>query len=84
MLFYVVIFTQAVQPKDIAETSCHNPPGGARVFQAGYHPRLIKRTLKTHPKHVAYISGMKIDLKYAFLHAFFLLCASCPFQNLSL
>ena len=39
--------------------------GGPLVFQAGYHPR--KRTFKTHP----YFSGMKIDPKYAFLHAFF-------------
>ena len=42
-------------------------PGGPLVFQVGYHPR--KRTFKTHPKHV--FSGMKIDPKYAFLHAFF-------------
>ena len=32
----------------------------------------------------AYFSGMKIDPKYAFLHAFFLIWASCPFQNLSI
>ena len=31
-----------------------------------------------------YFSGMKIDLKYAFLHAFFVICVSCPFQNLSI
>ena len=43
--------------------------GGALAFQAGYHPR--KRTFKTHPKHV--FSGMKIDPKYPFLHAFFLI-----------
>ena len=42
-----------------------SPGGGPLVFQAGYHPR--KRTFKTHP----YFSGMKIDPKYAFLHAFF-------------
>ena len=31
-----------------------------------------------------YFSGVKIDPKYVFLHAFFLICPSCPFQNLSL
>ena len=39
-------------------------------------------THKKHPNHV--FSGMKIDPKYAFLHAFFLICVSCPFQNLSI
>ena len=39
---------------------------------------LTKHTLKT------YFSGMKIDPKYAFLHAFFLIGPSCPYQNLSL
>ena len=33
---------------------------------------------------ITYFSGMKIDPKYAFLHAFFLTCLSCPFQNLSI
>ena len=33
---------------------------------------------------ITYFSGMKIDPKYAFLHAFFLICPSCPFQNLSI
>ena len=36
---------------------------------------LSKHTLNTH------FSGMKIDPKYAFLHAFFLICPSCPFQK---
>ena len=40
--------------------------------------RLAKQTLNT------YFSGVKIDPKYAFLHAFFLFCVSCPFQNLSI
>ena len=39
--------------------------GGALVFQAGYHPRKRTFTLNTH------FSGMKIDPKYTFLHAFF-------------
>ena len=33
---------------------------------------------------ITYFSGMKIDPKYAFLQAFFLICPSCPFQNLSI
>ena len=33
---------------------------------------------------ITYFSGMKIDPNYAFLHAFFLICPSCPFQNLSI
>ena len=33
---------------------------------------------------IRYFSGMKIDPKYSFLHAFFLICPSCPFQNLSI
>ena len=33
---------------------------------------------------ITYFSGMKIDPKYAFLHAFFLICLSCSFQNLSI
>ena len=37
---------------------------------------LSKHTLNT------YFSGMKINPKYAFLHAFFWICVSCPFQNL--
>ena len=40
--------------------------------------RLSKHTLNT------YFSGMKIDPKYTFLHAFFLICVPCPFQNLSI
>ena len=39
---------------------------------------LAKHTLNT------YFSGMKIAPKYAFLHAFFLIWVSCPFQNLSI
>ena len=33
---------------------------------------------------ITYFSGMKIDPKYTFLHAFFLICPSCPFQNFSI
>ena len=52
------------------------PGGGPLVSEVGYHPRkgLSKHTLNT------YFSGMKTDPKYAFLHAFFLIWASCPFK----
>ena len=39
---------------------------------------LSKHTLNT------YFWGMKIDRKYKFLHAFFVIFPSCPFQNLSI
>ena len=39
---------------------------------------LSKHTLNT------YFSCMKIDPNYVFLHVFFLICPSCPFQNLSI
>ena len=55
--------------------------GGTLVCQAGYHPR--KRTFKTHPKHV-FFRYQKRPYKYVFLHAFFLICPPCPFQNLSI
>ena len=55
-------------------------PGGHLYFRLDIIlvKRLSKHTLNT------YFSGMKIDPKYAFLHAFFLICVSCPFQNLSI
>ena len=54
--------------------------GGGLVFQGGYHPR--KKGFKTHPKHVFF--RYENDPKYASLHAFFLICTSRPFQNLSI
>ena len=41
---------------------------------------------KWHSKHTlnTYFSGIKIDPKYAFLNAFFLICPSCHSQNLSI
>ena len=45
--------------------------GGIRLIH-----RLTKSTL------IMYFSGMKIDPKYTFLHAFFLICLLCPFKNL--
>ena len=57
--------------------------GGTLVRQAGYHPR--KRTFKTHPKHVLFRYENR-PCKYVSLplHAFFLICPPCPFQNLSI
>ena len=54
--------------------------GGTRMARGGIRlvHGLTKSTLNT------YFSGMKIDPKYAFLHACFLICLSCPFQNLSI
>ena len=50
--------------------------GGGLVFRLDIIlvKGLSKYTLNT------YFSGMKIDPKYVFLHAFFLICVSCPFQ----
>ena len=47
--------------------------GGIRLVHG-----LTKSTL------ITYYSGMKKDPKYAFVHAFFLICLSCSFQNLSI
>ena len=55
--------------------------GGTLVYQAGYYPR--KRTFKTHPKHVFFRYENR-PYKYVFLHALFLICLPCPFQNLSI
>ena len=55
-------------------------PGGHLYFRLDIIrvKGLSKHTLNT------YFSGMKIDPKYSFLHAFYLIWASCPFQNLSI
>ena len=52
--------------------------GGTRMARGGI------RLVHGHRKStlITYFSGMKIDPKYAFLHAFFLISPSCPFQNL--
>ena len=47
--------------------------GGIRLVHG-----LTKSTL------ITYYSGMKKDPKYAFLPAFFLICLSCSFQNVSI
>ena len=45
--------------------------GATRMARGG-----ITWTHKKHPNQ-----GVKIDLKYTFLHAFFLICPSCPFPK---
>ena len=54
--------------------------GGTRMARGGI------RLVHGHTKStlITYFSGIKIDPKYAFLHAFFLICPSCPFKNLSI
>ena len=55
-------------------------PGGAtRMARGGI--RLVHGLTKS--TLITYYSGMKKDPKYAFLHAFLLICLSCSFQNLS-
>ena len=58
-----------------------NPRGGATQMARG-GIRLVHGHTKS--TLITYFSGMKIDSKCTFLHAFFLICPSCPFQNLSL
>ena len=55
-------------------------PGATRMARGGI--RLVHGSQKS--TLITYYSGMKKDPKYAFLHAFFLICLSCSFQNLSL
>ena len=52
-------------------------PGATQMARGGI------RLVQGHTKStlITYFSCMKIDPKYAFLHAFFLICLSCPFQN---
>ena len=51
-----------------------------KTKQKKKHPRVVHEL--TISILITYFSGMKIDPKYAFLQAFFLICLSCPFQNL--
>ena len=54
--------------------------GATRMARGGI------RLVHGHTKStlITYFSGIKIDPKYAFLHAFFLICPSCPLKNLSI
>ena len=56
------------------------PSGGHLYFRLDI---ILVKGLTKHTQNT-YFSGMKIEPKYAFFHAFFLICTSCPYQNLSL
>ena len=60
----------------------------SKIYRGGAHLyfRLDIILIKGLSKHTlnTYFSGMKIDPKYPFLQAFFLIFPSCPFKNLSL
>ena len=60
---------------------CHLDGGGGHL-NGKRGIRLIHGLTKS--TLITYFSGMKVDPKYAFLRAFFLICLSCPFQNLSI
>ena len=64
----------------ISSTTAFDVNGGGLYF------RLDIILIKGISKHTLnmYFSGLKIDPKYTFLHVFFLICPSCPFQNLSI
>ena len=68
----------------ITYSDCKGPGGGGeegtRMARGGI--RLVHGLTKS--TLIAYFSGMKIDPKYAFLHAFFLICLSCPFKKFAL
>ena len=53
------------------------PRGATQMARGGI------RLVHGHTKStlITYFSGMKIDPNYAFLHAFFLICPSCPFPK---
>ena len=71
----------------IVKRNCKKPPpisinpwGGTWMARGGI------RLVYGHTKStlITYFSCMKIDPKYAFVHAFFLIRQSCPFQSLSI
>ena len=57
-------------------------PGGGATRMARGGIRLVHELTKS--TLITYFSGMKVDPKYAFLHAYFLICLSCSFQNFSI
>ena len=59
----------------------HQEPRGATWIARG-GIRLVHGL--TNSTLITYFSGMKIDPKYVFLHAFFLICLSYSFKNLSI
>ena len=59
----------------------YSRPGGATRMARGGIRLVHGLTKSTQANHVTF-RYMKKDPKYAFLHAFFLICLSCSFQNL--
>ena len=57
-----------------------NTRGATRMARGGI--RLVLGLTKS--TLITYFVGIKINPKYAFLRAFFLICLSCPFPNLSI
>ena len=65
---------------EMSQTLPKVPGGGHSNGKRGI--RLVHGLTKS--TLITYYLGMKKDPKYAFLRAFFLICLSCSFQNLSL
>ena len=66
----------------VIDTKSNTPGWGGGTQMARGGIRLVHGHIKS--TLITYFSCMKVDPKYAFLHAFFLICLSCPFQNLSI
>ena len=90
LLYYILHYTLRLLCAEYAShylythkaSACvwHWPQGATQMARGGI--RLVHG--HTNSTLITYFSGMKIDPKYAFLHAFFLICLSCPFQSLSI
>ena len=65
---------------DSGDQDLHIAPGGHLYFRLDI---ILVKALSKHTLNT-YFSGTKIDPNYAFLHAFFLVCPSCPFENWSI
>ena len=84
--FFISAFRWSMM-KNIHSPFCGNRFMGTRA-RGGGGTRMARegiRLVHGHTKStlITYFSGMKMDPKYAFLHTFFLICPSCPVQNLS-
>ena len=77
--FFLWVKDNIIETKLIIEYEKEkSSPGGTRMARGGI--RLVHGLTKS--TLITYFIGMKIDPKYTFLHAFFLICLSCSFQNL--
>ena len=82
-LEHLSIFDPCITQGHLGTTTiglCGIPGGGHLYFWLNI---ILVKGLSKHTRNT-YFSGMKIDSKYAFLHALSLICPSCPFQTLSL